>query len=134
MNKKRATAIALGVLFGLVAYPTLIFLLWMRDQPIDYVEVLKDGGLYFFATAATGPLFFAKLLDGPTPSGIPAIPFYSIPVIVLALTMLVYASTVADGLGAAVIPATNPTKLVWLGLTLALCAVGYRCGFEPGKT
>ncbi len=133
MNRKRVTDIALGVLYGLVAYPVLAYQLWMRDAPVDFFEILKDGGLYFFATAATGPLFFAKIVYGSRPRGALAIPFFAIPVLVLAITISNYGGNVADSLGVAKMSAMNATKFVWMGVTVAACAVGYRCGFEPRK-
>ncbi len=131
MDWKRIRTVLLGAFFSLIAYPTLIFLLWLNGKSIDLLVILADGGLYFFATASSAPIFFETLFARRQPGGLRAGPFYALPLLIITLTMLVYATTVADSLGGTVLTPGKQAKVVYVGATCALSALAYRYGFDP---
>ena len=129
--RRRFASICIGTVFALLAYPTLMFLLWLNNQTIDCSAILGDGGLFFFATAVTSPIFFESLLEHKQPKGMLKVPFFVIPSILIILTMLVHTNIVVRGvLGASTAPIVTDRQ-VYVGIVCAVCAILYRSGFDP---
>lgn len=88
-----------NIFLSIVQLVILIFTLFMRNIPIQMDPIIKDGVLFFFATALVGGAFF-DLWDAkrfPT-EGFAAIFCVIVPVTVVLLTLITYPGMLADSL------------------------------------
>jgi len=88
-----------NIFLSTVQLVILLFTLFMRNIPIQMDPIIKDGVLFFFATALVGGAFF-DLWDAkrfPT-GGFTAIFCVIVPVAVVLLTLMTYPGMLADSL------------------------------------
>ncbi|MBM3238681.1 hypothetical protein FJZ31_20495 [Candidatus Poribacteria bacterium] len=86
-----------NIFWSIVQLVILIFTLFMRNIPIQMDPIIKDGVLFFFATALVGSACF-DLWDAkrfPT-EGFAAIFCVIVPVTVFLLTLITYPGMLAD--------------------------------------
>ena len=132
----RIASLLVSIVFSLIAYFILVGMLWIRDIDFTYQQIFAGGGLFFFATAFTSPIFFDYLMSKRIPPGIKSLPFFMIPVLILVLTVIAYSNILFDNVVAneallKSIQVTNSQKVTDSGIYCAVGAIAYRFGFHP---